>query len=343
MPERIPNPFAHPAAIEAARRHAPGTVVAAAADARWVFSIGRVMPGLAVAQTPAVPRYESSGNPALPDNLAVDEAAPLLLDLLVQAAAATGSTIVVARHLAASGAAWDALQALHAAGRIRIHPLVAWDRAFLYRADAPDAETYLHKAVSASRLKRIRQKQRALGGDAGLRLVVTERPEEITPAIDGFLALEAAGWKGRAGTALAQDAAAERYVRAVLTGMAATGDAFVLRLMRGDDVVAAALLIKADGEVVFWKTTYDETLSRHSPGVVLDVMATEWLLAQPWFRALDAAHDDSVSPTREIWSGRRPTASVVIDLRPGSLQGRLVVALLSARQRLRVWKNSRAR
>jgi CelD/BcsL family acetyltransferase involved in cellulose biosynthesis len=342
MPESVPNPFAHPAAVDAARRHARRTVVAAAKGARWVFSTGRIAPGLAVAQTPAVPTYESNGNPVLPEGLTTEDAAAVMLDLLDQAAAAAGSTVVVARNLAASGTAWDALQALHAARRIRIHPLIDWKRAVLDRADAPDAETYLRQALSPSRLKRIRQKRRALGGEAGLRLVITELPGEMTLAIDGFVALERAGWKGKAGTALAQDSAAERYVRAVLCAMAATGDAFVLRLMRADAIVAAALLVKAEGEVVFWKTAYDETLSRHSPGVVLDVMVTEWLLAQPWFRTLDAAHDDSVSPTREIWSGRRPTATVVIDLKPGSVKGGIVAALLRARQRLRAWKNRRA-
>jgi CelD/BcsL family acetyltransferase involved in cellulose biosynthesis len=304
----------------------------------WPCRIKQFAPGLHVLESPRVPLYETHGGPEVPD-----AAAEELLSLLLQPNQPPQQRpdVLIARRIPAEGPIWEALTKLARSGAIALDPIVTWERAMLDRRVAPDAEAYLRQAVSGTRLKRLRQKRKALEKLGSLSLEVAEIPEAVAAAFETFCRLEAQSWKGRAGTALAQDAAGKAYVGGLLGALAPERNAFALSLQQDGRAIAASLFVRSGGEVVFWKTAYDETLSKHSPGVVLDTMVTEWLYQQPWFEIMDAGHDDAVDPNREIWAERRKVADVVIDMRPGSLKGRALVALLKARQELRAWKNRR--
>ncbi len=237
--------------------------------------------------------------------------------------------------MTAEGPAWEALAELADERRIGLHVLARWDRALLERAAAPDANGYFERFHGAEQRKALRRKRRRLAEAGALSFSLFDDPGGVEAALTIFCRLEAEGWKGRAGTALEQDPAGRAYVAAVLGGMAEAGSAFIAVLSAGDAPLAAGLFLRAGGEVLFWKTAYDERQAKHSPGVVFDVMLTEWLYDQPWFERLDAGHDDSVDPATLIWRQRRPMADLLIDLAPGSLAGRLALAGLTLRRRLR--------
>ncbi|MCL2636112.1 MAG: GNAT family N-acetyltransferase, partial [Betaproteobacteria bacterium] len=84
-----------------------------------------------------------------------------------------------------------------------------------------------------------------------------------------FGELESAGWKGKAGTAVAIDNVQGRFYAEVMASFAATGQAEVLELSIGDRLAASRLLIGNERLLVFLKTAYDETLSRFAPGRLL--------------------------------------------------------------------------
>jgi hypothetical protein len=347
MPEAVrsstPNPFAQFAARGFTMRNAPGAFAWTAqarsgATISWPCRIRQLAPGLRVLETPRVPVYETHGGPEVPD-----EAAEELLSLLLQPGARPDHTpeVLIARRIPAEGPIWEALVKLAQSGAVALHSIVTWERAIMDRRMAPDAPAYLAKSVSSARLKRLRQKRKALEKLGVLSLDAAESPEAVQAALEMFCALEAEGWKGKAGTGLAQDPSGKAYVGGVLAALAPEKNAFALTLRQDSRAIASSLFVRCGGEVVFWKTAYDETLARHSPGVVLDLFVTEWLYAQPWFEIMDAGHDDSVDPGREIWAERRKVADIVIDMKPGSLKGRVVVAWLRARQRLRAWRNRR--
>ncbi|MGL4241296.1 MAG: GNAT family N-acetyltransferase [Beijerinckiaceae bacterium] len=337
----IPNPHALAAALSAAApyasRIAPLSADAPGASAVWPLAVQQLPLLGAVLRSPIVGAYDINGGPMVPDAFAHE----LVRRMLRDATEGGGPAVIHARAIAGEGPAWDVLTELAAAGSVSLAILDSWERAMLDRAAAPDAGRYFDTFLSASQRKQLRRKQRALedGGTPTLRIAAS--PDDIPAAFDVFCALEANGWKGRTGTALTQDRAGAAYVRAMLMALAAEGAAFVAQLMQGERPIAAGLFLRVGGEVVFWKTAYDEALAKHSPGVVFDVMLTEWLYAQPWFERLDAGHDDSVDPDTLIWKQRRRMANVAIDLRPGSLKGRVVTAALRLRQRLRAWKNRR--
>jgi len=331
-----PNPHALAPAAGASLRHRPGAVMAAAtagdAAAAWPLRLGRIWPGLPALCAPRHPVLDLNGGPQV-----ADEAAAALVRQLLDAERWPKSwpRLIAARAIGAQGPAWDALAALAEDGLIGLHRTASWERSLLERAAAPDAAAYLERFVSGGERKALRRKRRRLEEEGGLTLTIHHAPDGIAAALEIFCGLESAGWKGRNGTALAQDAAGRAYVADVLASMGEAGSALAAVLCAGAEPIAAGLFLRAGGEAVFWKTAYDERRARHSPGVVFDVMLTEWLYDQPWFERLDAGHDDSVDPATLLWGQRRPMADVLIDLRPGSLRGRLALAGAGLRRRLR--------
>ncbi len=296
----------------------------------WPMAQRRPPPGLRILQAPRFPRYDLAGAPLL----AASYAAPALRAMLVALKDGLSPCRVLSvRNLQAEGTVWDGLFALQQEGLISVTVLETWERAMLDRAAAVNSEAYLAASLSSGSRKRLRAKRRALEEQAPLVLDIHTQPGAVAAGFEKFMTLEVAGWKGRAGTALRQNAGDARYVASVLEAMAAAGRGFVVDMRRGEACVASGLFLRCGGEAFFWKTTYDETLARESPGVLFDMLITDWLYQQPWFVRLDTGSDDSVDPATLIWKQRRKMANVVISLDPQGLGGKT----FAAGQRLRGW------
>ena len=336
MPERggsAPNPHALDAAARTSEHHCAKAIMLSAGEARWPLRIGRVWPGIAALVGPRLPVYDLNGGPDAVTGLADLRA---LLDAARQTAALP--SLIAANAVTAEGPAWEALLALKAEKMLDCHVLTRWERALLDRAAAPDAEAYGERFLSAEQRKALRRKRRRLAESGELSLAIHADPGAIPAAFETFCSLEAQGWKGRAGSALTQDDAGRAYVADVMASMARADGSFIAVLTMGGQPLAAGLFLRAGGEIFFWKTAYDESHARLSPGVVFDLMLTEWLYEQPWFERLDAGHDDSVDPASLIWRQRRPMANILVDLAPSSLAGRLALEGLRLRGRLRSLK-----
>jgi CelD/BcsL family acetyltransferase involved in cellulose biosynthesis len=91
-------------------------------------------------------------------------------------------------------------------------------------------------------------------------------PSQLDEILNEAFRIEAASWKGRQGTALAQDSRRGRFFRAYAARAAHDGDLRIGFLCLGDERVAMHLGIERDG--CFWalKMGYDEQYSRLSPG-----------------------------------------------------------------------------
>ncbi len=100
------------------------------------------------------------------------------------------------------------------------------------------------------------------------------RVEELEGgAIDAFLergfALEAAGWKGREGTAIAKDPATRGFYRELAHEAARLGWLSLWGLSAGDRLVAFQFGLRAGGRQYLPKPAYDEGLGFCSPGQLL--------------------------------------------------------------------------
>ena len=138
-------------------------------------------------------------------------------------------------------------------------------RAVLH-ADQPESP----EALKGSRRRRIASLERKLAreiGPQGWRVVRDEAA--VAPALARFLALERAGWKGAAGSALASAASTSGFFAAVTAEAARRGRLEITELLAGDRVIASSVHFIGDTESYGYKMAYDEALGAYGPGLLL--------------------------------------------------------------------------
>lgn len=140
-------------------------------------------------------------------------------------------------------------------------------RAMLASSLAPDA--YLEASLSGKKRKELRRQANRLADEGEVALTRQTDGEGIADWCDAFLALEARGWKGEAGSALASTEGTARLFRESLDGAAARGRLERLTLtLDGRPLAMLATFLTPPGAYSY-KTAFDEDFARFSPGVLL--------------------------------------------------------------------------
>lgn len=95
--------------------------------------------------------------------------------------------------------------------------------------------------------------------------IVTGSPR-LQTLLDEMFALEAAGWKGRAGDAILCKPQDTRFYTALAFAAAHAGTLRIATLREGTDLIAYEFCIVSGGAVLAMKVGYDESRSRLQPG-----------------------------------------------------------------------------
>lgn len=188
------------------------------------------------------------------------------------------------------------------AGIVRKH-----ERALLRSDLSP--QDYFEASISKKRRKEFERRSRRLG-EMGTLLIERQRDaEDISGWIDDFLALEGAGWKGEAGSALASSQTTAALFRSVVTAAAQRGqlDRLTIRL-DGRPIAFLSSLITPTGWFGF-KTAYDEDLARFSLGVILQRQFLE-ILDSSDFVWCDSCAAPDHPMIDHFWRERRTVVSV---------------------------------
>jgi len=248
--------------------------------------------------------------------------------------------------LAADGAAIRGLETATCAVRSLSFERERFERGVLKPA-APDAESYLRTALSTRSRKSLRRDHRRLSEMGKVRLVALDPSDAAGPWIERFLKLEASGWKGRLGTALACTPEGAKYFREICEAAQARGQLMFLALCLDDRPVAMQCTIHSAGKGFGLKIAYDEELGRMSPGALLEIEAIRHIYARGgdfWF---DSCTEANHSMMTRLWMGRRAVCHRVVSA--PSVQGRMALRSLAlARKlaetgkRMHVWRRRRA-
>lgn len=222
---------------------------------------------------------------------------------------------------------WLVLESAHAGGpvaaqlaealrqrHLRAATIDRFERPVVRRQDAPAHHDAL---LSASRHKRLDRARRQLGEALGARLETVELLEagvDARAAVDEFLDLEASGWKGRSGTALASVRGEAAMFRDAMQGWAADGRAQVWALRAGDTVAASACAVISAGTVFHLKIAYAERFARYSPGWLLELDLLEAFHADSRLSRLDSCTGPGESPSRRLYPHRQPMSTIVVAL-----------------------------
>ena len=236
--------------------------------------------------------YTFSCTPLLDAGLARD-AASVLCDVLAKASGREW-------HFPRLNVDGPACQAMIAALRDRGVPFDFCDgfkRASLVRGSS--FEKHLAEQISPRRRKDLSRNRRRLEKMGTVEHVAHSSGEGLKRAVDTFLSIEASGWKGKQGTALANSLETRRFAEQAF----ANGESRV-DLLTLDGVPIAASVIVFAGRVGFAvKCAYDERYRNCSAGLLLELAVIRSFLNEGWADRLDAA---TLGPhvIDDLWSDR---------------------------------------
>ncbi|EJW13131.1 hypothetical protein A33M_0623 [Rhodovulum sp. PH10] len=156
------------------------------------------------------------------------------------------------------------------------------------------------------------RQRRRLSEQGTLVFEAAETPAGIAAALADFLALEARGWKGSAGTAAAQTPAQRSFLTEAVTALAEARRARIVRLALDGRSVAAGIVLVQEPAAWFWKIAYDEDFSKFSPGVQLTLALSDALVRERRFAFVDSCATENHPMIDRLWPGRRLLADRLI-------------------------------
>lgn len=173
-------------------------------------------------------------------------------------------------------------------------------------------EEYLNRNVSAKRRSEYRRLRKRLEELGRVEVRELHSADEVETWSSEFLSLEAAGWKGEAGSAMAAHPGTERLFRRVVAEAFAARRLSFLRLdLDGRPLAMLTTLLARPGAFGF-KSAFDETYARYSPGILLQIENLR-SLERP-----DIAWTDSCAtedhPVASLWSEWRSLVRVNVRL-----------------------------
>lgn len=181
-----------------------------------------------------------------------------------------------------------------------------------------DGESYLKQSVSAHHYREMRRQWRNLEKLGTLTYSVARQPEEVRLRMEEFLALEAKGWKGKKRSALINDRYRAAFAREAITNLAEIDAVRIHTVDLDGRAIASIIVFIMAGEAYTWKTAYDESLGRHSPGKLLIMKLTEWHLDDANILRTDSCAVPDHPIMSRMWEQRDEMGSLIIGLTPNS-------------------------
>jgi len=186
------------------------------------------------------------------------------------------------------------------------------ERRALLESDVGSA-AYYEATVRPKKRKEIRRLESRLDELGEVRSRRLSDANDLAIWCDDFLALERAGWKGAAGTALGCAADTEGFFRHAVAGAWAAGKLDFLRLDLDGKAIAMLVNFVAPPGAFSFKTAYDESYARFSPGVRIQ-LENLTILDRGDIGWMDSCATENHAMIDSLWSSRRSIARVTVRL-----------------------------
>ncbi len=217
-------------------------------------------------------------------------------------------------HLTGLDEGGPVLAGLDAAATALARPLahVHRTRRALLQSDlTPDA--YWSATVRKKKRKEVARLANRLAEEGAVAFHRLDPHARAGDWIADFLALERAGWKGRAGSAMACAPATEAVFRQLVGAAHARRRLHAVSLtLDGRPIAMLATLLAPPGAFAY-KIAYDEALARFSPGVLLERHSLS-LLLEPGIDWVDSCAAEGHPMIDSLWRERRSIVRVTLPL-----------------------------
>jgi hypothetical protein len=208
--------------------------------------------------------------------------------------------------VAVNGPFWNCLQRLDCHRSV----LNTWQRAAVRPSGT--YETWLDSNIGAKRRSEHRRLNNRLSELGRFEISGLAAGRDSLPWAVELLALEAAGWKGKRGTALAMNHSVESAFIEACKLLGAAGKLRFWKLALNGKPIAIMHAIVEGNQAWLHKIAYDENYSKYSPGVLLVLHATEKLFAENGIVLVDSCAIPGHPMMEHVWRDRIEVADVMI-------------------------------
>ncbi len=173
-------------------------------------------------------------------------------------------------------------------------------------------ENWFNENFSRKRRKEYRRLRNRLAEIGTLQSSTWQPGESVEKWIEDFLQLEAAGWKGRSGTAIACNESQMAHLRQALPQMAQNGSLLFWKITLDGKPAASLFGFREKNQVWLGKMAFDENLAQFSPGVLVILDASRDLLGRKNIELVDSCADPDHPMINNIWRDRIAVADYLI-------------------------------
>ncbi len=300
-----PNPFFEPEFVLPAARYLGARRVALLSVERGgelhaCLPVRRSAVGPAAALTAWGHPYTFLGTPLVDGSELSDT-----LDELFGAIRPRGPALLTIEQLGGDGPIAAAIEQSCEEGRVSVVAQRDSGRASLTRETALTSLD-ANKSQQRDRRRRWRMLEEDLGGP----VTVTDRAGSAD-AVEEFLRLEASGWKGKGGSALASSSRHAEFFREICRAFSDAGRLQMLAIGSERRTAAMSCDIVASDTIFCFKIGFDEGLRRGAPGVQLVYANGEVFRDKRSERLLDSCTAPDNKLLNRLWTDRRPLRTVV--------------------------------
>ena len=151
--------------------------------------------------------------------------------------------------------------------------------------------------------------------DAVAPVHVARQPREVRRRTEEFLLLEASGWKGKKRSAMLSDRYRAAFAREAVNNLAEVHAARIHTIDFDGKAIASMIVLIMNGEAYTWKTAYDESFGRFSPGKLLVAHLTEWHLDDANIVRTDSCAVTDHPIMSRFWTEREEMGTLIVGLR----------------------------
>jgi CelD/BcsL family acetyltransferase involved in cellulose biosynthesis len=177
-----------------------------------------------------------------------------------------------------------------------------------------DPEVYYERAVRQKKRKELRRLRNRLAEQGPVAFRTLDHAAQVDEWCGLYLAMEKAGWKGAAGSALAGRPETDAFFRAAVRAAWDSGKLQFLRLDVGERTIAMLVNFLSQPGSFSFKTVFDEAYARFSPGVLIQRENLE-ILGRPGIAWMDSCAAADHPMIDSLWTERRAIVRVSVPLK----------------------------
>jgi hypothetical protein len=168
-------------------------------------------------------------------------------------------------------------------------------------------------AATTTELTRCRKR---LAKHGALTFEMASSGQPLRDAIERFMVLEAASWKGERGSAMVQNTRTSCFLRTASRMMSQTGKCNVMTLFAGDTPVAATITLESATRSWGYKIAYDASFAKASPGLILLDEIRRGQAAKPFGHVFDSCLSQTGTAIAQFWPDRASYGDLMIATAP---------------------------